>query len=1204
MSSRLLSIELQGYKTFANRFRFDFPEDITCVVGPNGSGKSNVADAIRWVLGEQSFNLLRARKTEDMIFSGSTHRPQAGMATVSIVFDNEDHWFPLDFSEVSITRRAYRDGQNEYLLNNQKVRLKDISELLAQSGVTPRTYTIIGQGLVDAALSLRPDERRQFFEEAAGISLHRKRREEAISRLDTTHRNLDRVLDILNELKPRLTSLEKQATRAIEQERIKSDLSVLIKEWYGFHWHKAQDELQRSREILHSQEVRLEQNRKQKEQLDHVIDERREKLFEIRKDLSSWHAEASGLHNELEATNKSIAVAEERLRSLGEQNDFIVTDLAKVTEEILAVKARLDDDYKEKKTILTEKSELATLLTQADQKYQELLRDKNEAEKNVVEAEQVYKELESEKIRINVRLQEISSQQETLSISKAKLIGSEADNQENLKALKDEQRSLEKSFNTLQSILSKEKFERDQIQGERKKLTEQLDGLKSNQNELESKISKKTAQKEIFKASLRANEHMSSTAQAFIKAISSKQKDIPLQAVLGSFVVDKGYEKAITAGLGEYLDGFILQKETDLKKLLNDIQNENLGRVVLFSEDHSEDLKTRHLGREYLSEILGTGLDFIQFVSEESSPVIESLLGDILLVDDRVSALNLMHKVPKHCCIVTRSGEVYRGNSAIISGKEERDTYFMIQRRMEELQEEITSLEKGRTKVIAQIVEIKDKIADRDRALVQQEENVNQIQEELTEISKSSNKVNLHINQVEEHLKFLNDQVAHAAEQEQASNEKIAEAEKRLLQIESELKAAYHALLTKVRVKNEIDTEEIRAERNYWQTKLAVFEKSILEIERRISLESKRLAELEQQKLELEERSKSIVTENEQISERQGDHYEKISSLKSKLEALSEKIKPSENTVLQLESSIRKANQEQNLLQQRLAMAERYVTQAQLDLSRRNDELEKLREKIEDDFGLVQFEYKNDIVGPTPLPLNGMVNELPLIEKISPDIEETIRRQKAQLRRMGPINPDARTEYVSVKERYDHLSSQVVDLEKADHDLREIIRELDDLMKREFQTTFSLVAQEFKEMFARLFGGGSAKLLLLDEENPTEAGIEIEAQLPGKRKQGLAVLSGGERSLTAVALIFALLKVSPTPFCVLDEVDAALDEANVGRFGLLLRELSEKTQFIVITHNRNTVQLADVIYGVTLSRDSTSQVISLKMDEVSEHLVS
>jgi len=310
MKPKLISLELHGYKTFAGRAIFEFPGNVTAIVGPNGSGKSNIADAVRWVLGEQSFSLLRGKKTEDMIFLGSDQRPKAGMASATIVFDNDDGWLPVDFSEVAVSRRAYRDGSNEYLLNRQRVRLKDTTELLAQSGLAERTYTIIGQGLVDAALSLRPEERRKFFEEAAGIGLFRSRREEALSRLDSTRRNLERVTDILGELEPRLRSLERQAKRVEEYDRVKDDLNVLLRDWYGFHWQNTQKDLLRNREILKNQQEKVEVARGRRGDIEIRVDNARTRLQELRELLNAWHMETSDLHRQRERVSREIAVLE------------------------------------------------------------------------------------------------------------------------------------------------------------------------------------------------------------------------------------------------------------------------------------------------------------------------------------------------------------------------------------------------------------------------------------------------------------------------------------------------------------------------------------------------------------------------------------------------------------------------------------------------------------------------------------------------------------------------------------------------------------------------------------------------------------------------------------------------------------------------------------------------------------------------------
>src|SRR5687767_1401382 len=347
MPLRLKSLELQGYKTFATRTTFEFAPGITAVVGPNGSGKSNIVDALRWVLGEQSYTLLRGKKTEDMIFNGSDHRPRAGMASAHIVFDNTTGWLPVDFTEVGMTRRAFRDGHNEYLLNDQHVRLRDLNELLAASGLAERTYTILGQGLVDASLALKADERRRLFEEAAGVGLYRVRREEALKRLENTTRNLERVLDIMSELEPRLRSLERQAKRALEYGRAQADLKVILREWYGYHWHRAQRELTEAREIVRAQDARVRDARQVHGRTQGEYNTFRERFVGLRSQLNAWHRQSAELHNQREEVSRSLAVLEERQRSLRSAQSSVVADQNRVSDEERVAQERLTEAEQE-----------------------------------------------------------------------------------------------------------------------------------------------------------------------------------------------------------------------------------------------------------------------------------------------------------------------------------------------------------------------------------------------------------------------------------------------------------------------------------------------------------------------------------------------------------------------------------------------------------------------------------------------------------------------------------------------------------------------------------------------------------------------------------------------------------------------------------------------------------------------------------------
>ena len=382
MPLRLKSLELHGYKTFAAKTNFEFAEGITAIVGPNGSGKSNIADALRWVLGEQSYSLLRAKKTEDMIFAGSEQRPRAGMASAGVTFDNTDGWLPVDFSEVGLSRRSYRDGRNEYLLNSQHVRLKDINELLAQSGLSERTYTILGQGLVDASLALKADERRRLFEEAAGIGLYRTRREEALRRLETTRRNLDRVLDILAELEPRLKSLERQATRAMEYTQVQADLRVLLLEWYGFHWHRAQRDLTDAIDLGRSQEAKLTEVRESYQTVRQNFTAFRDHLNGLRGRLNSWHRQSAQLHESRESTSGDLAVLDERQRTLLDNRQSGLSEQSRLSAEF---KLALERQVETEAEVVQLQAEFDEALVQTKSAQSAL--DSQNAEKSRLEAQ-------------------------------------------------------------------------------------------------------------------------------------------------------------------------------------------------------------------------------------------------------------------------------------------------------------------------------------------------------------------------------------------------------------------------------------------------------------------------------------------------------------------------------------------------------------------------------------------------------------------------------------------------------------------------------------------------------------------------------------------------------------------------------------------------------------------------------------------------
>ena len=1205
MPARLKSFELHGYKTFATRNEFQFSDGITAIVGPNGSGKSNIADALRWVLGEQSYGLLRGKKTEDMIFSGSENRPRAGMASATIVFDNSDGWLPIDFVEVGITRRAYRDGENEYLLNGQRVRLKDVSEILAKSGLAERTYTIIGQGLVDATLALKAEERRRLFEEAAGIGLYRTRREEAIKRLETTKRNLERVHDILAELQPRLRSLERQAKRAQEHNQMKADLKVVLREWYGFHWHKAQAELVEAQKIAKEQDDVLLTVQANQHDLDQKLSEYRSNINELRGKLNEWHKELTSLYQQRESLSRQQAVNSEGLRLLLLQMEQLSKERISLDEEVGIQKDqltianqehdRLEFDLKEARQFVNESMERLTALQQErsiiEDKIHSLQLEITRITTMLTQKQALLTEKNAHINRLKVSLQKMESDFLTAELELSS-------SQELLKSIHIE---IEEKVTNSESI-----------KAELQLIKEKLSSLEHDRITISEKITSQKTKKVHLQAEMNVLEEAERNltgheegGRILIQAMKDKKIEGAIGSIGHSIMVPEVYETAIAAVMGEYIDSLIVKSIDQTERALDLIENET-NRGSLFPLDVIS--ATRPLSLDLTKSpvepgnILGVAANFIK-ADTIIKPVIDLLFGHVIIVKDRKTARTILisrdwQDIPNFR-VVTLKGEMYLASGPIITGASGKGLLARPRQ-----QREIKAIQ-GKTDALLEKLEQQYSILEEEISELREKENACEeryrvaIDLEKSIISKM-NKQELQVEKNQHTLQWKNDQKIKFQTDIEDEIHELAIIQAELINLQEELSVVKVELESTNNSLEIVPMEELLAQDTYWKTNAAVVEQAILDARNRQQDKSIRLHKVENNLSEIIKRSSQLDNDIKTLNGEIEVSSNAETQIALKIDELTKFVSPYEDELGTLEKDHTGLLTTDTEARQMLRAAEQQYTQAKINLVHHQESFETLCRHIEDDFGLVSFDYTDSVTGPKPLPLDGMVEELPKISELSLELEETIRQQKAQIRRMGAINPEAQSEYQEVKERFEFLSTQVADLLKAEEDIKEVITELDILMEREFRRTFDSVAQEFKQIFTRLFGGGSARLALTDPENMSETGIDIETRLPGRREQGLSLLSGGERSLTATALVFSLLRVAPTPFCILDEVDAMLDEANVSRFRDLLTELSEKTQFIVITHNRNTVQAASIIYGVTMGRDSASQVISLKMDELGE----
>ncbi len=1224
MLIRLKSLELHGYKTFANRTLFEFADAITAIVGPNGSGKSNIADSLRWVLGEQSFSLLRGKKTEDMIFSGSETRPRAGMASATITFDNSDGWLPIDFAEVAITRRAYRDGQNEYLINRQRVRLKDVSELLAQSGLAERTYTIIGQGLVDAALSLKAEERRRLFEEAAGVGLHRARREDALRRLDLTQRNLERVQDILAELEPRLASLERQARRAQEFNQVKADLQLALRDWYGYHWHRSQQELMDAQLATRIQEEALSKVRQELEELDRKLTAVGDHLLGLRAQLNAWHHQSALLHTRREELNRELAVAEERIRSQTAQAQTAQDEQARLAEEQNLYQQQIKETELELERLKVELNEARAQSEQTQQALDERLKERSQHENSLQDVRESLNSLGIQQNRLQARRIEqrahIERAQQTLQATNQAVAQVEAEQSsaaENLQAALQKQDSAEKVRSQADAAYQMQIKRIAEVESANQRIVEQ-------RTNLAAEITRVKAQLGVLAQAEAALSGYSSGTRLLLQATRQKKLTGVINALNVVLDVNAEHEAAISAALGEFLDAtlFTIDSEKVIEFLQERVRSDfSSGKGALLPLGEMKQVAGLLPDPDYLVEL---GADWIGVASElvrvpgEIRPTINLLLGRVWVVRNRHAARRLLKKYSDNRLasvsiselrVVTLEGEVFHASGPILipagskgaklESQAEYNTTLSRQRQIRELRATIAQHE-------IQLSQMDDQRLESEKRLEFMQTDLNRLAQVLRTTQEDFEQARLSVHQSHLQMEQVEMQARWQGEQRDRLHSEIAQGEEELVQASSEierLEGEVAGLRNRLRETSHIlvslALEEHQAQVNYWNTQVAVSQRAVADAERRLQERRANFDRATQAQIKLEQRLSVLAEGLTDLAQQIATWQETEATVGKQIEELRMILSPVEAQLEQVEQEQRELQSTTTASRQTLNLADQRYTQARINFNRRQDALQALRRRIEDDFGLVAFEYAEQVSGPTPLPLEGMVEQLPHLLQLPGEVEDTIKRLRAQLRRIGAINPEAQAEYQEVKQRYGFLKEQVADLHQAESDVRQVITELDGLMEREFRRTFEAVAGKFHEIFTRLFGGGSAKLILTDPDDLTETGIDIEARLPGRRTQGLSLLSGGERSLTAAALIFALLKVSPTPFCVLDEVDAMLDEANVARFRDMLNELSINTQIIVVTHNRGTVQAADVIYGVTMGSDSVSQVLSLRMDELS-----
>jgi len=1195
---RIKRVVIQGFKTFARRTEFIFDPGVTAVVGPNGSGKSNIVDAVRWCLGEQSFSLLRSRKTSDVIFAGSDKKARLNLAEVTITLDNSAGEIPIDYTEVEITRRAYRDGDNEYIVNGQRVRLSDVIDLLAQTGLGKRTYSVIGQGLIDRALSMAPEERRSLFEEAAGISGYQIKRATAVRRLEATQQNLTRVRDITAELSPRLGSLRRQAERAQERGQIARDLQELLRDWYGYRWHTTLRQVETQHVSEQSRRNETTARQQQIVEVGGAIAALRQTQATQRLQLATLHAESSDLHRQAENVGRELAVVQERLRQMQARREDAAREVAPLDAQQAALTDRLGElrqaVHHAEADVQTRQDAVAAIQAEVSVRQQErtrLLAAQEEVRRTLTQRQQQRADIAS-------RLRQIAERRAVL----------EAEHSQQQQAL----RTAEADAATAEAALAAAEQSAAQIETEAQRaqtqlaardaavaaLQQELRTAEGSRQEADRSVDRLQTRHDLLERLRREGAGYASGVRAVLQAHGSGRLTGIIGTVAAQLQTPAHLDKAIETALGGALQNLVTASWDAAAAAIDYLKTQRSGRATFLPLDRLSVLST--IAAPQRAGILGNAVDLVSY-APEVAPAIQQLLNRVWVAEDLTAARAALddYRGSARPTVVTLEGEIVRPGGAVTGGSEGGRSDDSLLARERELRELPTQIDHA----AATLRERAGACATLNTQIETQRLAITREQQALADLARQER-------QARGHSEELRRQADRSRQAQRWRTEQIAQTTAELRTL-ADRETALQGDAVRVTADEqttaatlaELATQVAAAGADALLQELANRRAAAAELQGRLrsqqALVESTMRTLQSVGDQLRHKRQQIETLGGEIAaliERVALLSHEESTFSRAIEALQQRITPVEAEVSQLEAQQSAAEMRERALQQTLRQEESTLNQAVLQLQRSEDQLQQLRAEIEADLGLVLLEESADVAYQPPLPWDAVVQQLPIVESVPESLEGEVREMRARLARLGNVNPDAPREYEEAAARYEFLFTQSQDLEAASADLQKVIKELDDRMEIELRRTYAAVGKEFTRFFQQLFNGGTAQLELTDPDNITQSGVEIIARPPGKRPQSLALLSGGERSLAACALIFAILHVSPTPFCVLDEVDAALDEANVDRFRLTVDDLSRDTQFIIVTHNRRTLEGANTIYGVTMGSDGISRVISLRLE--------
>jgi len=1179
----LKRLEMQGFKSFADKTVLEFMPGITTVIGPNGSGKSNISDAIRWVLGEQSMKSLRGAKSEDVIFAGTQNRKSLGFAEASLIFDNSDSRLPVEYQEVVVTRKLYRSGESGYYINKTPCRLKDVIELFMDTGIGKDGYSIIGQGKIDEILSNKSEDRRHIFEEAAGVVKYRVRKVESEKKLEQTKLNLLRINDILAEIESNIEPLKAQSEKAKRYLDLREELKNIE---IGLFIYNINSYKEKFSKIVEDEDILKNDNNEATAKLESITslkEQLKQEIDEITNQIESMQNIGFESEKEIERINSEINVSKERISNN-------IENFNRFDKEIEEIKVRNVSLEEEKTSKLEKKNNLFT----NKERFQKELDEKEK------ELEELTKKLSDKELEIEEKKKQVE-QNTDFKYEKAANISTIEANLENIeKRNKQIASEIDLGISELDSTrLTKEEIAKEfyEIESKRNEAAKQLDSIISKKEEAENKIKKYdneinnlSSEYRIKESRLKFLQETEREKEGYVKSVKSLllgcDQDANLRkgmhGVLANIINSpKEYETAIEMSLGAALQNIVTETEQDAKKMVEYLRTNNLGRASFLPIASVKGNKLEKYNSKGINGIIGTASDLVKF-DKKYDQIVLSLLGKTVVVEDMDTAIELAKQNRYSFRIVTVKGDLINPSGAITGGSVAPKTVNILGRARE-----IESLEK-------ELKKLKEKIEKLEKEKQEYLDSSEDVLEEITALEKNLQDIDIvyatdkqKIISVEENIAKVQARIEKLKhEKEELNNQKsenLANKEKEEQEIKelTEKNAELNSVIEQFANLNK-DNQRYIDDLNMDVTNLKISVSSFDESEASIDEMVERIdQDINNNNLSIENK----IKQKEEITTDNLNLENKIKQLEAQIEEINKKVENSSSEVASLKENRVSKNEE-------LSKAENDFT-AQIEvLDGLKEQLLKIdvkKTKIEQDIEFVV----NKLWEEYELTPNNVENYTK-----PENIQETTKRVNSlrnKIKDLGSINIDAIEEYTQTKQRYDFMCEQRLDLEDGITKLKKVIQDMTNIMKDQFAKQFEIINKNFGEVFKELFGGGKAELTLTDPENILECGIDINVQPPGKKLQNMTLLSGGEKAFTAIALLFAILKINPSPFCVLDEIEAALDDVNVYRYADYLKKFAANTQFLVITHRKGTMEAADTVYGITMEENGISKLLSMKL---------